>query len=267
MGKKQEVLTKLFQLCQERNDYVFHNTLVKEVCQDIGFGNPFDATKVDKISILPEIVRDNGYALIHLGGGNHRFIKGLDKVFHPFEPIAEVIEWPYRKSLLNEYNSSESNILSVANNQRILHHFLFGSDTEFDAVDISKRPKTYFPHRTKTTLEYSFGKDIVVHATKIQIEVDLTIEYQGLIGLFECKNGRPENFSVYQLFHPALYYHNARQRPEIGAQIKDILCVYVVRRVQKGNSELKLWCYKFTNPTDVTSITLQKSACYRLIKQ
>ena len=26
--------------------------------------------------------------------------------------------------------------------------------------DISKRPKTYFPHRTKTSFEYNFGKDI-----------------------------------------------------------------------------------------------------------
>jgi hypothetical protein len=267
MGKKQEVITKLFEICQKRRDYVFDNDMVKKVCDEIGFGNPFDVTKIDKIEVLPERVRELDYALIHLGSGRHRFVKGLEKVFHPFENTKGIIEWPYRQSLLNEYNTSESNILSVANNQRILHHFLFGEDTEFASVDIAQRPKTYFPHRTKTSFEYTFGPDITIQAENIQIEVDVTIEFNGVISIFEAKNGNPDNFSVYQLFHPALYYHQARQQPAIGKKMKEILCVYVVRQVIESNSELKLWCYKFTNPTDLTSIKLQKSACYRLIKQ
>ncbi len=267
MGKKQEVLIKLFQICQHRNDYTFDNDLVKNVCREIGFGNPFDVTKIDNISVLPNLLRENDYAVIHIGDGQHKFIQGIANIYHSFEPVNTTVEWKYRKSLLNEYNSSESNILSVANNQRILHHFLFGEDREFDNADIALRPKTYFPHRTKTNLEYFFGQQEKVTATQIQIEIDLTIEYKGVIGIFEAKNGQPDNFSVYQLYHPFLYYHNARQRPELQSKIRDILCTYIVRTVKEGNSELRLWCYKFTNPLDITSIVLQQAACYKLIGQ
>lgn len=257
----------MFTICQQRKEYVFDNNLVKDVCRTIGFGNPFDATKVDSINVLPEIMRDNDYALIHIGEGQHQFVKGIDKVYHTFEPVNTSMDWNYRKSLLNEYNTSESNILSVANNQRILHHFLFGKDKEFEDVDITNRPKTYFPHRTKADFSYCFGSDIHITANQLQIEIDLTIEYQGIIGVFEAKNGSPKTFSVHQIYHPFLYYHNARQKPELQESIREVVCVYVVRQKRKHVSKLRLWSYTFTNPLDATSIQLKKSACYNLIAQ
>jgi hypothetical protein len=36
----------------------------------------------------------------------------------------------------------------------------------------------------------------------IRIEIDLTIEFEGTVGGFEGKNGRPEGFSIYQIYHP-----------------------------------------------------------------
>ena len=84
-------------------------------------------------------------------------------------------------------------MLSVANNQRILHHFLFGKDTEFQDVEISKRSKTYFPHRTKTSFRYKVGKDVELEMNNIQIEIDVTIECKGTIGVFEGKNGSPDS--------------------------------------------------------------------------
>jgi hypothetical protein len=237
---------------------------VKSVCVEIGFKNPFDVTKIDNISILPKTIREKDYALIHIGKGQHKFIKGIDKLYHTFEPIEEQHDWMYRKSLLNDYNTSESNVLSVANNQRMLHHFLFEVDTEFESLSIANRPKTYFPHRTKTDLEYYIASD-KVYAKNVQIEIDLTIEYQGRIGIFEAKNGSPKTFSVYQLYHPFLYYHKARQKPELSDKITDIFCVYVVRKRNRNQeSELRFWCYTFANPYDITSIILKKSACYRL---
>ncbi len=61
----------------------------------------------------------------------------------------------------------------------------------------------------------------------IQIEVDLTIEFQGTIGVFEGKNGKPDSFSIYQIYHPFLYYYNANKETDIKGKIKDIFCVYV----------------------------------------
>jgi hypothetical protein len=240
---------------------------VKDVCKEVGFGNPFDVTKLDNKTKLPDILLRNDYAIIHIGSGKHKFIKGIDKIYHTFEPIQEAVDWTYKKSLLNQYNSSESNILSVANNQRILHHFLFGKDTEFDDVDILQRPKTYFPHRTKTSFEYSVGKDATLELKNIQIEVDLTIEFQGTIGVFEGKNGKPDNFSIYQIYHPFLYYYNANKVSELKDKIKDIYCVYVVREKSKPYDTIKLWAYTFVNPLDITTIKFLKSASYRLINQ
>ncbi len=265
MNKKDEVLTEIFKLCEQRNDYVFHNNLVKDIAKKVGFGNPFDATKLDSRNKLPEILLENDYAVIHLGNGNHQFIKGIDKVYHDFEPIQEILEWKYKKSLLNEYNSSESNILSVANNQRILHNFLFGKDTEFDDVDISKRPKTYFPHRTKTSFEYNFGADLKLKLQNIQIEIDLTIEFQGTIGVFEGKNGKPDSFAIYQIYHPFLYYYNANKHAAINGKIKEIYGVYVVKTIENKVTNLKIWAYTFENPLDITSIKFVKSVCYQLI--
>lgn len=267
MSKKDKAIEELYEICKSRNNYVFHNDLVKEVCQKVGVGNPFDVTKLDNKEKLPDVLVQNDVAIIHLGDGNHQFIKGIDKVFHNFEPIQENIDWAYKKSLLNQYNSSESNILSVANNQRILHHFLYGQDKEFEDVDISKRPKTYFPHRTKTSFEYSFGDEAIFTLTNIQIEVDLTIEFQGIIGVFEGKNGKPDSFSIYQLYHPFLYYYNANQQAELKGKIKGIFGVYVVRETTKTGDVLKLWAYTFSKPLDITSIKFVKSAAYKLIHQ
>lgn len=265
-SKKDQVIEELFKICKRKNNFVFHNDLVKDISRKIGFGNPFDATKLDNKTKLPNILLKNDFAIIHLGSGKHKFIKGIKKVFHDFEPIQKSINWQYKKSLLNQYNSSESNILSVANNQRILHHFLLGKDTEFDNADISLRPKTYFPHRTKTSFEYYFGKDHL-KLDNIQIEVDLTIEYQGTIGIFEAKNGKPDNFSIYQLYHPFLYYYNAKQKPELKNKIKEIISVYVVRNNMGGVDHIGLWAYTFLNPLDITSIKFLKSATYKLVNQ
>ena len=266
-GKKKLVITEIFKICVKKNNLEFHNNLVKEVCKKKGFGNPFDVTKLDSKKKLPDILLENDYAIIHTGRGNHKFIKGIENVYHSFEPIQKTIEWQYKKSILNHFNSSESNILSVANNQRILHHFLFNKDTEFDDVDIFKRPKTYFPHRTKTTFEYNFGKDNKHFIEKIQIEIDLTIEFEGTVGIFESKNGKPETFSIYQLYHPFLYYNNANLNSEIKGKIKKIICVFVVREKSKTINTIKMWAYTFKDIFDITSIKFIKSAAYKLINQ
>lgn len=264
---KKQVLVELYKRCQSSNEFVFDNNLVKEVCKEIGFGNPFDVTKIDRSNILPQELIDADITVIHVGRGKHQFVKGLPIVFRNFEPIKREFDWQYKKSVLNEYNTSESNILSVANNQRILHHFTFGQDREFEDVDISKRPKTYFPHRTKASLKYQFGKVGTIELDSVQIEIDLTIEFEGTIAVFEAKNGKTDNFSLYQIYHPFLYYHVARQKLEMRDKIKDIVCVYVVRQKLHGQSVLKLWKYTFEKPDDIASIKFLDSACYNLIKE
>ncbi len=263
MNKKHKVIEKLYINCKNNNNLTFHNNQVKEVCKKINFGNPFDATKIDNKNKLPKLLIDDDIAIIHLGSGYHKFIKGINKLYHDFEKIDNIQDWKYKKSLLNQFNTSESNILSVANNQRILHNFLFEQDNELTNNDIAKRAKTYFPHRTKTSFEY-YIDNTKIKLNNIQIEIDLTIEFDGIIGVFEGKNGKPDSFSIYQLYNPFLYYHNANIN-KLNGKIKKIYGIYVVRMKDNGYDVLKLWCYTFDNPMDITSIKFVKSVAYKLI--
>jgi hypothetical protein len=265
-NKKHLVLIDLFNHCQENHNYIFHNDLVKEFCKKHKFGNPFDVTKIDNIDKMPLEIQKQGYGVIHLGNGNHSFIKS-DGLMHFFEEIQQEFQWEYRKSILNSYNTSESNILSVANNQRILHHFLFEEDNEFANIDIAGRPKTYFPHRTKTSFDCKIGENNF-SLQNIQIEIDLTIEYKGIVGIFEAKNLdfhkiSKSGFAVYQIYMPFRYYHEARK---ITSNIKEIYAVYLVRTKIKDQDIISLWQYTFDDYTDMKSIKFIKSARNNLIK-
>ncbi len=105
MGTKHDVITDIFKLCKKRKKFVFDNKLVKEICKKCGFGNPFDVTKLDNTSKFPQILLNEDCFILHLGGGQHKFVKGIDNGFHTFEKINNKnnYDWKYRKSILNEF--------------------------------------------------------------------------------------------------------------------------------------------------------------------
>ncbi len=260
---KKEIIQILFNNCKDKGDFIFHNNDIKQISQGT-FSNQFDVTKLDSSHKLPKVLQDNNYALIHLGGGYHQFVYGIHNLYHTLEAVEKKIDWPYQKSLLNNYNTSESNLLSVANNQKILHDFVFGKNCDVNHVDVKKRPKTYFPHRTKYKMSYMIGNQPVETTKSLQMEIDLTIEYQGVVAVFEAKNGKPTDFSIYQLFNPCYYYHQAKKDDRINGMLKQIYGVYV-NRENKDSNIINLWCYRFKNPEDMASIEFIKSASYNLI--
>ena len=258
MGKKQEVITEIFNVCQKNGNNTFDNELVKTISKKVGFGNPFDATKLDNTQKFPEILLKNDYFIVHLGGGKHQFVKGIDKGFHKFEAIdpENTYDWKYRQSILNEFDTSESNILSVGFNQRIIHDFLYD--------DIVANPKMYGSRRTKTSLNFSIGNENI-NTSNLQMEIDLTTEYNGMVTVFEGKNNFPEDFAVYQLYFPFLYYYNLKKDNKLD--IKQINCCYLLRKKEKGKSFIRIYQYLFENPLDMASIKLVKNAQYNLIKR
>lgn len=149
----------------------------------------------------------------------------------------------------------------MANNQRILHNFIFG---EIHEEEIGKLARTYFPHRTKANLSYRYG-EIELNLRKIQIEIDLTLEYEGKIYVFEAKSGKPKSFAIYQIYHPFLYYHLAKSRPAMKGKIQEIYGVYVVRERSKSYTKLSIWMYFFRYPLNAKSIYLEKSCTYKPI--
>lgn len=258
MGTKQNVVTEIFRFCKKRENFVFDNELVKKVCKKFGFGNPFDATKLDDTSKFPQFLIGEDYFILHLGKGKHKFVKGISHGYHTFENINKdkIFDWKYRKSVLNEFDTSESNILSVAGNQRIIHDFLY--------EDIVASPKVYNARRTKMDMSYFVGKE-KIEAFNLQMEIDLTMELHGVVTIFEGKNGFPKDFAVYQLFHPFKYYSLLKKEKKL--EVEMITCCYVLRKIDEGNSILRLYNYTFENEDDMGSIKLLKNTQYNLMKR
>ena len=258
MGIKQDVIEEVFKTCKRNKDFIFTNSLVKDICKKHGFANPFDATKLDDTSKFPRILLAENYFIIHLGKGRHKFVKGIKRGFHSFENIRKkcTYEWKYRKSILNEFDTSESNILSVANNQRIIHDFLY--------EDIVAAPKVYNSRRTTIDVSYRVGREKIT-AERLQMEIDLTMELQRVVTVFEGKNGFPENFAVYQLFHPFKYYAMLRQEKKLD--VEQITCCYILRTRKKKSSVLRLYNYIFDDENNIESIRLLKNAEYNLLKR
>ncbi|MGB9615106.1 MAG: type II restriction enzyme [Fervidobacterium sp.] len=258
MGTKQQVISRLFEICMEKGDMTFDNHLVKKISQEVGFGNPFDVTKIDHSTLLPPELHEKDYFIVHLGEGIHAFYPGIKYGYHKFEPILdqEKIPWKYRQSLLNEFDSSESNILSVVSNQRILHDFLYN--------DIVASPKVYNARRTKKSFKYMIGNKEVT-TTNLQMEIDLTLEYQSIVTIIEGKNGFPEDFAVYQLFHPFKYYSELKNHHQI--EIEQITCCYVLRKKFQNETIIRLYNYTFYDEKHIDSLTLLNKAEYVLMKR
>ena len=243
---------------REKNDFVFDNTLVKKFSKKHGFENPFDATKLDNTSKFPDILLKNGYFIVHLGGGKHKFVKGIKNGFHIFEKIDKknILDWKYRKSILNEFDTSESNILSVAANQKIIQDFLY--------EDITVSPKVYNARRTKMGMSYNVGKDKILFKN-LQMEIDLTMELNGIVTVFEGKNDFPKDFAIYQLFNPFKYYSVLKKENKLDIDM--ITGCYILRKRDGKNTALRLYNYTFYDDNNIASIKLLKSAQYNLVKR
>ena len=253
MSTKQDVLVALYNRCKQRDNFVFtNNDDVKPICEQLGFKNPFDATKIDSSRILPHVLRQNDVFVIHLGQGRHRFVNGIASGYHDFEAIPQNqrIQWRYRSSVLNNVNTSESNILSMANNQRIIHDFLY--------EDIAASPKAYGSNRTHIPISYQIGT-VPIEISRVQVEIDFTLEYQGVVTSFEAKNGDPPDFNVFQLFHPYNYYLKAKADHALA--IQTIQCCYLTRQ----SNRLRLYLYTFEDPDNPGSIRLERNAEYTLV--
>ena len=254
LSKKQQVITELYRLCQQRRDFRFHNDDVKSACSKIGFSNAYDATKLDRSALLPPALIEADTFVVHLGEGWHQFVEGIAIGYHRFENVPEEahIPWPYHRSILNNVNSSESNILFVGYNHKIIHDFLY--------QDISAAPRQYGAHRTKIPLNYSVGNHRI-RATKVQMEIDLTVEYNNDVTVFEAKNGFQHDFNVFQLFTPFRYYNRLKRTKNLP--IASVEACYLLRY----RNRLRLYLYAFDDLDTPASIRLLRNAEYTLVER
>jgi hypothetical protein len=263
MATKKEIIEYIFKECERKNNFTFDNDYVKDVLKKLNSStNPYDITKLDTLEKYPDYVKNKNYALIHLGSGRHQFIKALDKLYPQFEDIKEkeIINFLYRPSILNDFAISESSILSTAFNHRVIHDFLYS--------DIVANPKIYISERKRgLKFSYKIGKN-ELKFDNLQIEIDLTTEYNGYITIFEAKNVNKkwfDNFNIYQLYNPFRYYYELKISNTLN--IKEITACYLLRKKEKNTSKIRLYLYTFTDPFDLTSLKLIKKREYILKKR
>ena len=275
MSKKTQLLDALVDHVIERDGpnkdiYIFDNDLVKKLSNPIGFRNHNDATHIDTKETRSDRMVEEGFSIVHLGAkyangkrqaARHALVRS-EEVFHEFEPIVQTERIDYRPGPLDETNTSESNILSLIFNHAIINRLLYPHD-------LRALPSIYMSHRTRFNPNHRLG-DIELDSGEIQAEVDMTVEYQGNVTVFEGKNWKRNrnNFAVYQLFMPYRYYMMKKEKGEID--IDTINCCYVVRQKvsnkEEEGSNLDIYLYTFDDPEDMLSIRLIKNIRYELRK-
>ena len=197
---KRDVIATIFN--RLRNEYPksavlqFNNGEVKKVSGS-DFGNQFDATKFDSLILLPKEVRENGFFIVHLGKGNHAFVKG--EGYHKFEKIKTIKEWKSGTSAIDQTSESEAQSASTAFNDKMIHDFLF--------EDKHKDIKLHTARRAKISYECVIN-GILIKADKLQIEIDgiYELEENKTIAVVEVKNKEYEDFEIRQLFSTMKYF-------------------------------------------------------------
>jgi len=253
-SKKKRLLVRLYSECVRRGALEFGKEEVREAARAVGFGNPFDATKVDHSDLLPDELRRDDIALVRLGKGRFTFVRGIRRVYHALEPVQEKIKDDYTPSLLNHTDTSESSILSTAFNQRILHKILYGN--------LSEGANLYMSRRTKMPLAFRLG-DSRFESEAMQMEMDMALENRGRVTVFEGKNGFRDDFNLFQLYNPFRYFLMLKEEQCIA--IDSIDCCYAARVRGEGEHTLRFHLYRFNDPETPESIELLKAHEFRLI--
>ena len=246
------IFNKLFSKKPNQNYYTFDNDIVKEESLKVKFSNQFDATKFDSIKLLPPVLREKGYFIIHLGKGEHAFVKGMG--YHVFEPIQETVKWSIKNSIFNKIGRSEASTVSDAFNTKIIHDFIFG--------DIKKELFVHTARRSKTSFDLGFNGD-TLHADKLQIEIDGFYESEDIVICVEAKNIDHDDFEIRQVHSTMIYFYNFQREGIIPKNYK-IRFLFIVRVIGKNEDSFRIYEYKFEDIKRLESIKLIKNRQYNV---
>jgi hypothetical protein len=260
-GQKKATLMSIYSnlMANGNKSLTFDNTLVKEITGS-RLSNQFDVTKIDTSAKIPEELRKEDLFIIHLGGGSHRFVKGIEHGYHEFEsvPPEKTFEWEYVPSALDRTDESEAGVLSLAFNQQIIQHFLFKDRTVVLRIHLPRRTRDHFEYKIAGT---------PVKVDNLQIETDFIVERNGDLAVGEAKYSTkigffPKDFAVAQVYLPY------RRLLKLGADRKlptKVRCMFIVQYQPKpGQEAIRIYEYTFVDSEDMASIKMVKSAEYRL---
>ncbi|MFW9887194.1 MAG: type II restriction enzyme [Candidatus Thorarchaeota archaeon] len=276
MGKKRETLRELFlELREESKDLnfiPFDNDQVKVYARQTGFRNPFDVVKHDIQATLPEEMIDEDYFIVHLGGGNHAFVRGADcgfNGFHSFENIPQKhrIAWPFKPSVLDVVSQSETQTISTVYNEGIIGDFLV-DDKNADVLYHAGR-------RAKASFYAEACPGIGFDVKSLQLEADAFFEIREIkgehpliIASVEAKKTNATEFEVRQVYTAMRYLRDWTETGEIPVDA-EVHNLYVVKDSPDGQAigdwyHVRIYDYYFRDPMVMSTIRLRKAREYQL---
>ena len=225
---------------------------IKKSCQNFTETNEKEVRilcKQDTRESRPQIFKDNGLFLLPKKNGSYYIIKGEGYVDVPDinSPIEE-----YHKKLDFELESSkvgdsEMQHLDYAYANSLIRTFMIDP-----SLVLTIRGRKYTP-------QFSFkvnGFDIKTES--VQTEVDAGYEGRDKIVLIEAKNSSATTEIIRQLYYPY------RQWSENTSKV--VIPVFFEKRIVNGENLYYIWQYKFSDKNDYNSISLVKSARFRIVK-
>ena len=264
-GEKGASLLSIYTRLRSKGDktLIFTNTLVKEITGS-RLSNQFDVTKIDTSERIPIELRNEDLFVVHLGGGRHRFVKGIEHGYHKFEPVPKerVFTWPYKPSMLDGTDESEAGVLSLAFNQDIIQDFLFGDRTVQLRIHLPRRTRD----KALNSFQYRIG-GTEVEVNNLQIEADFIVEKNGELAVGEAKYSSkpgyfPKDFAVVQVYLP---YRRLLKLRETKKWKTEARCMFIIQyRPTEDREAIRIYEYTFTNPDDMASIKMLNNAEYVL---
>jgi hypothetical protein len=234
IGKKRETVRELFLALRDQSedkDFIrFDNNAVKRYARELGFANPFDVVKHDTQATLPEEMVDENYFIVHLGKGEHAFVRGAKcgfTGFHSFENIPQKsrVVWSFNPSMMSKLSPCPG-----------IGFFVKSVQLEVDAFfEIERKPGEHPP----------------------------------ILATVEAKRTNAVEFEVRQVYTAMRYLQGWTEKGVIPPDTQ-IHNLYVVRDSPEGKAtkdwyHVRIYDYYFRDPMMMSSIRLRKAREYQLM--
>lgn len=245
----------------------------------VAWRNYADLTKVDFKDDLPDQMIADDVFIVHLGGGKHQFIKGIDLSYHRLEAVSPADQHveAYTRSLWDAMEGgkhSEAGDLSRIFNLRIFHRFLYDNPGKEVRIHLPGRKKYREP------LDYLIGPT-PIRTNDLQIEMDFMAESESAnapleICIAEAKSTRDTTFNISQLYIPYRFILERVKRANFVANVRSLFVQTTSVRFRALDAPgvpvgwhrvARLFEYKFGSPGDLASLEYVKSSEYVLVER
>ena len=231
--------------------YELTATQIKDACHD------FKKTAEKEVRILckqderdsrPKIFKDKGLFILPKHNGSYYILKGEGYIDIP-DITTPIIT--YHKKLdfdliSSEIGDSEMQHLDYAYANSLIRTFM-----KDDSLVLTIRGRKYTPSFTCQVSGFT------LEISSVQTEVDAGYEGKDKIVLIEAKNSANTNTIIRQLYFPYRQWQD-----QTG---KKVYPLFFEKRIINDEKIYYIWQFEFTNKNDYNSITLQKSARYKIL--